>query len=383
MKTKKSQTKTIIKILVSFFALYLCIYYWPGISGIIGSVLKAASPILVGCVIAYPLNILMSFYERHFFPHSNKKFICRSRRAFCLLFAFATSLAIIALVVALIVPQLVSCVKLLIAEVPGAIETLLEWLEKLNIISEDVIDEIAAIDWQSKIGQIIQTLISGISNVVDIAISAVSSVMSGIATVFVAVIFAVYLLAGKKRLSYQCRRIMKRYIPESKYFAIDHFLFTLNDSFHRFIVGQCTEAAILGILCTLGMLILGLPYAPMIGAVTAFTALIPIVGAFAGGAVGAFVIFMESPMKALIFVIFIVVLQQLEGNIIYPRVVGSSIGLPGIWVLTAVTVGGGVFGILGMLISVPLAACIYKLLRENVNKNADEKILNAEATKDS
>lgn len=373
MKTKKSQTKTIIKILVSFFALYLCIYYWPGISGIIGSVLKAASPILVGCVIAYPLNILMSFYERHFFPRSNKKFICRSRRAFCLLFAFATSLAIIVLVVALIVPQLVSCVKLLIAEVPGAIETLLEWLEKLNIISEDVIDEIAAIDWQSKIGQIVQTLISGISNVVDIAISAVSSVMSGIATVFVAVIFAVYLLARKKRLSYQCRRIMKRYIPENKYSAIDHFLFTLNDSFHRFIVGQCTEAAILGILCTLGMLILGLPYAPMIGAVTAFTALIPIVGAFAGGAVGAFVIFMESPMKALIFVIFIVVLQQLEGNIIYPRVVGSSIGLPGIWVLTAVTVGGGVFGILGMLISVPLAACIYKLLRENVNKNADEK----------
>ena len=119
-QTKKSQTKTIIKILVSFFALYLCIYYWQGISGIIGSVLKAALPILVGCVIAYPLNILMSFYERHFFPHSNKKFICRSRRAFCLLFAFATSLAIIALVVALIVPQLVSCVKLLIAEVPSA-----------------------------------------------------------------------------------------------------------------------------------------------------------------------------------------------------------------------------------------------------------------------
>ena len=163
--------------------------------------------------------------------------------------------------------------------------------------------------------------------------------------------------------------MMKRYIKEERRVKIEYVLSVVNDCFHRFIVGQCTEAVILGVLCTVGMLILGLPYAPMIGAVIAFTALIPMVGAFIGGGIGAFLIMMESPMQALIFVIFLIILQQLEGNLIYPRVVGSSIGLPAIWVLAAVTIGGGVFGIFGMLIGVPIAASCYRLLREHVNND--------------
>lgn len=367
---KKAETKTIIKIWVAIFALYLCIHYWTSVSGGIGSVLNAAMPLLVGCVIAYALNILMSFYERHLFPNSGKKFICKSRRAFSLLLAIITLLAIIALVIALIVPQLVFCVKLLIAEIPGAINYLLEKLEELNILSSDVFNKLAAIDWQSKVGQIVNTLLSGIGNVMDIIVSTVSSVVSGITTAFVAIIFSIYLLMGKDKLGSQCKKLMRRYIPEAKLSSIEHILSVLNDSFHRFIVGQCTEAVILGGLCTLGMLILRLPYAPMIGAVISFTALIPIVGAFIGGAVGAFLILMESPVQALIFLVFLVILQQFEGNVIYPRVVGSSIGLPGIWVLAAVTIGGGVLGIFGMLLAVPLAASAYKLLRENVNKKA-------------
>lgn len=145
----------------------------------------------------------------------------------------------------------------------------------------------------------------------------------------------------------------------------------MDESFHRFIVGQCTEAVILGTLCTIGMLLLGLPYAPMVGATVAFTALIPIVGAWIGGGVGAFLILTESPVQAVVFIVFLILLQQLEGNLIYPRVVGSSIGLPGIWVLAAVTIGGGVFGIPGMLIGVPLAAACYRLLREQVNQPGD------------
>lgn len=160
---------------------------------------------------------------------------------------------------------------------------------------------------------------------------------------------------------------MNRYISAEKCAKINHILEVINNSFHLFIVGQCTEAVILGVLCAVGMLILRLPYAPMMGAVIAFTALVPIVGAFIGGAVGVFLIMMESPMQAIIFLIFLVVLQQIEGNLIYPRVVGSSIGLPGIWVLAAVTIGGGVFGIFGMLLAVPLAAAAYRLLREHIN----------------
>ena len=152
------------------------------------------------------------------------------------------------------------------------------------------------------------------------------------------------------------------------YEKILHVLDVVNESFHKYIVGQCTEAIILGVLCTIGMLIFGFPYATMVGALVAFTALIPVAGAYIGAGVGAFMIMTVDPLKAVLFLVYIVILQQLEGNIIYPRVVGSSIGLPGIWVLAAITVGGGVMGIFGMLLGVPLAAVAYKLLREDVNK---------------
>ena len=370
---KRIETKTIVKIAAAVFILFLAINYWSNISGIIGKILSAAMPLLIGCVVAYPLNILMSFYERHFFVRSKKPFLHKARTPLCLLLAILTLLAIIALVTALVVPQLVSCAKLLAAEVPGAVETLFDYIQKKDILSSDMIDKLASIDWQSKMQQILSTVFSGISNIANLVIATVTSVVSGIATAFVAIIFSVYLLVGKQRLASQCRRIMRRYISEEKCVKINHVLEVINNSFHRFIVGQCTEAVILGVLCALGMLIFRLPYAPMIGAVIAFTALIPIVGAFIGGAVGVFLIAMESPMQALIFVVFLIVLQQLEGNLIYPRVVGSSIGLPGIWVLAAVTVGGGVFGIFGMLLAVPLAASAYRLLREHINMKPERK----------
>ena len=177
---------------------------------------------------------------------------------------------------------------------------------------------------------------------------------------------------SKDKLLEQCKQISNKYIKSKWLKKINYVLSILNDTFHKFIVGQCTEAVILGLLCTIGMTILRMPYAAMIGALTALMALIPIVGAFISGAVGAFLIFMESPVKALIFLIFIVVLQQLEGNLIYPKVVGSSIGLPALWVLTAVTVGGSVAGIAGMMIAVPIAAAIYRLIKIEVNKETEE-----------
>lgn len=361
--------KNLLKIGLGIFLLYLAIHYWPVVSGFLGTVFAAATPLLLGCVIAYPLNILMSFYERHYFPRSNKKVVLRTRRGVCLILALLTLILIIALIVALVLPQLVSCVELLIAEVPDAAKTVVNWLEKQGIIPQDIRQTLMEIDWKSRISQIIGVVTSGIGSVVDIAIEAVSSVVSGVATAFVAVIFAVYLLAARDRLSAQGKRLMQRYMKKTHYQKTTYAFSVINDSFHRFIVGQCTEAVILGLLCMLGMWLLKLPYAPMIGALIAFTALIPVVGAFVGAGIGAFLILMESPIKALIFVIFIVVLQQLEGNIIYPRVVGSSIGLPGMWVLAAVTVGGGVFGIWGMLIAVPLTAALYRLLRNDVHKN--------------
>ena len=365
---EKAETRTIIKAAAAVFLLFLAIHYWPAISGLLGKIFSAATPLFIGCIMAYPLNILMSFYERHFFINTKKKFVQKARSPLCLLLAFLTLFAIIALVLALVVPQLISCARLLAAEVPGAAETLFEYLKKTNILSSDVIDKLASIDWQSKMQQIFSTVFSGIGNIANAVITAATSVVSGITTAFVAIIFSIYLLIGKRRLGSQYKRIINRYVSAKKYAKIDHMLGVVNDSFHRFIVGQCTEAVILGILCAAGMLLLRLPYAPMMGAVIAFTALVPIVGAFIGGAIGVFLIMMESPMQAIAFLIFLIVLQQLEGNLIYPRVVGSSIGLPGIWVLAAVTIGGGVFGIFGMLLAVPLAASVYRLLREHVHR---------------
>ena len=201
-----------------------------------------------------------------------------------------------------------------------------------------------------------------------VVISAASSLFSAVTTTLFSIIFSIYLLTGKERLATQGSRFLRRYLPGRVYSRLMYVLRVLNDCFHRFIVGQCTEAVILGALCTVGMMLLGLPYATMVGALIAFTALIPVVGAFIGGGVGAFVILTESPIQALIFLVFLVILQQLEGNLIYPRVVGTSIGLPGIWVLAVVTIGGGTFGILGMLLGVPLAAAAYRLLREDINR---------------
>ena len=194
----------------------------------------------------------------------------------------------------------------------------------------------------------------------------VSTVFSGAVTTLLSVIFTIYLLSGKDRLRAQCHRLMRFALRPKHYDRACYVLRVLNDSFHRYIVGQCTEALILGALCTAGMLILQLPYATMIGALVAFTALIPVAGAYIGAAVGAFMILTISPVQALIFLVFLVVLQQLEGNLIYPRVVGASLGLPGIWVLAAVTVGGSLMGIFGMLLAVPLAAAVYRLMRENI-----------------
>lgn len=365
---KKIENKILIKIALAVLGVYLVIHYWTNISGAVGTLFSAAAPILFGFVISYPLNILMNFYERHWFPKSKKKIAEKSRRPVCLIGSILTVIGIIALIGVIIAPQLVNCIKLLVAEVPAAINVVVEKLKTIDFISKDLINTISSIDWKSRINDIFDTVTSGLGSAMDVAVTAVTSIFSVVANVVLGIIFAVYLLLDKNRLMGQVRKVSEKYIPERWLSKITHVLSIVNDCFRRFIVGQCTEAVILGTLCTIGMAILRLPYAAMIGALVAFTALIPIVGAFIGAGVGAFLILMESPMKALIFLIFIVVLQQLEGNLIYPKVVGSSIGLPGIWVLAAVTVGGGVMGIWGLLIGVPVAAAVYRLVKEDVNR---------------
>lgn len=362
----KLDWKTCFRAGVSLFALYLCTLYWSGAVGLLAALLGAAAPLLLGCAVAYLVNILMSLYERHYFPRSVRPAVQKSRRPVCMAAAFLTLLAVVGLVVGLVVPELVRCIQVLFAQLPDAIGMLVAGLESLNVLPEDIAAALSAVDWQSKLGQIFQVLTSGLGNVMDVVVNTVSSVFSSVVTLLISLIFAVYLLSGRERLARQAGRVLRRYVKPRWYQTLRHVLAILDDCFHRYIVGQCTEAVILGTLCALGMALLRLPYATMVGALIAFTALIPVAGAYIGAAVGALMILTVSPLQAAVFLVYLVVLQQMENNLIYPRVVGSSMGLPAIWVLAAVTVGGGMLGIPGMLLGVPLASAAYRLLREDV-----------------
>lgn len=369
----KISWKSCFKICVSVFILYLCIHFFPTVLSLLKGLFGAATPLLIGGVLAYLLNILMSFYERYYFPKSQKAIAVKTRRPICMTAAILTLLAISALVVGLVVPELISCVTLLISKLPDFITFLIDKVKEFGVLPQDIIATLEAVDWNSRIEQVLGVVTSGIGNFVNILINTVFSVFSGVITAFLSIIFAIYLLASKDSLKVQVKRVARCYMKDSIYSKASYVLGVLDDCFHRYIVGQCTEAVILGALCTVGMFILGLPYATMVGALVAFTALIPIAGAYIGAIVGAFMIFTVSPIKALIFLIFIIVLQQLEGNLIYPRVVGSSIGLPAFWVLSAVTLGGGVLGIWGMLLGVPIAAAIYKIVKADVSKKETAK----------
>ena len=363
----KLEWKTCFRVCASLFLLYLCVFYWETVSKFFGAFLSALSPLLLGLVIAYVLNILMSWYERHYFPKQQKKpWVQKSRTAVCLLAAIITLIAIVALVIGLVVPELVSCVKLLLSEVEPALEKLLdsEWVAQL--VPADILQKLDAIDWGDVIDKGIRMVASGLGSAAGAVFTTVSSVISSVVNIFLSVIFAVYLLIDRDRLQRQGRRILDCYLPRAFNQKLMHVLIVTNDCFHRFIVGQCLEAVILGVLCIVGMTVFGFPYAMMIGTLIGFTALIPIAGAYIGAAVGAVMILTVSPIKALLFLVFIVVLQQLEGNLIYPKVVGNSIGLPALWVLAAITVGGSLMGIGGMLLGVPIAAALYRLLKEDV-----------------
>ena len=362
----KINWKDCLKVGVSVFLLHLAICYWQPFVALLGMVMGAALPLIIGGVVAYIVNILMAKYESLYFPGSGKKVVVGSRRPVCMLLAFLTLIAIVVLVVWLIVPQLTSCFQVILSGVPGFMEKVIDLAEEWGLLSGEALGYLENIDWNSRISQLLQIVTSGLGSVVEMLISAVSSLFSWVVTGLLSLIFAIYLLSSKEKLAGQMKRLMARCLPEKVNSGVRYVLSVLNDCFRRYIVGQCTEAVILGCLCAVGMWILRLPYAAMIGALVAFTALIPVAGAYIGAAVGAFMILTVDPVQAIVFLVFLVVLQQLEGNLIYPRVVGSSMGLPGIWVLAAVTVGGGILGIGGMLLGVPLAAAAYRLVREDV-----------------
>lgn len=349
---------------------------------VIKVVFSAVYPILLGCAIAFVFNIFLSFCERYYFPKSKTGFISYTRRPVCLLLAFAIAITIITLILKIVIPELITAVKLISAEIPNAALTIKNYAveftkdfpevqEKIksididwNSIGWDSIDW-ESIDWNSVKEKAFDFISTGAGIIGNFAVS--------VANFVIALIFAVYLLVRKDKIREDIRRTKNAYLSEKVNKIVSRVYHTANSTFRSFFVGQFMEAIILGTLCMIGMTILRFPYAAMTGAVVGVTAIIPIVGAYIGAGVGAFMICTVDPIKALWFIIFLIILQQIEGNLIYPKVVGSSVGLPGIWVLAAVTVGGGLFGIAGMLLGVPTVATVYKLYHATL-KEREEKI---------
>ncbi len=365
--------KTCIRAGATVFLLYLFIRYWTVCAGILGTALGAAFPLLLGCAVAYVVNILMSFFESRFPKNRTNPRLDKMRRPFCMLLSYVCIALFAVFIVQMIVPELISCVRILAERFPKSLESALQWLEEnfelSGLFAEGgYLFEMDSVDLQKNLMKAADLLFSGVGGAMGAAVGIITSIFSFAVTFMIAVIFSIYILSGKEKIGGQLRLLMRTYLPRR---MEDKFLYvvrTVDESFHSFIVGQCMEAVILGGLCIGGMLVLRLPYAAMVGCLIGFTALIPVAGAYIGGIVGAFMIFTVDPVKAVVFIVFLVILQQLEDNLIYPRVVGSSIGLPGIWVLAAVTIGGGVLGVGGMLLGVPLAASVYRLLKADVFK---------------
>lgn len=377
----KLERKNLVELGVAALLLYLAIHYWDAAMGTLGLICHAAWPLIFGAIAAFVVNILMSFYERNLtrllgrFRKLRVKEGQRWLRALCMVLAFVTVALVLAFIVRMILPELQNCLNVLLGAIPKAVNALASWAEETFDISG--LFNSFLTEWQGNQDQIKQTITSalnamlyGAGSVMNVVVSATSTIISSLITLFMGLIFAVHLLLGKERLSSQINRLMDRFVPALWLERLRYFLSVLSDCFHSYIVCQVTEACILGGLCAAGMLLFRLPYALMIGCLIGVTALIPIAGAYIGGGIGAIMIFSVDPMQAVFFVIYLIVLQQIEGNLIYPRVAGSSLGLPGIWVLAAVTLGGGLLGIPGMLIGVPLTTAVYRMLREYVRKPA-------------
>lgn len=327
------------------------------IVSVIATLLRVVMPLVVGVVIAYIMDLIVRFFERHYFKDSRKLWVIKSRKMVSVLLTLFVVIMVIVLVITMVTPQVISIFQVLQTELPSLYENFIVYVSDMFDSYFDI-ENLPGLptDFNEQFSSVISVMTTGVLNVAG---SAIGSLFSFV----ISFVFALYLLLTKNTLLKQMDHVFSVYLPKQKKERLYSVLNVTNDVFSRFFVGQAIEAVILGSLCMLGMILLGFPYAAMVGTVVGLTALVPMVGALIGGVVGFIVIASENVLQALGFTLFFIILQQLEGNLIYPKVVGASVGLPGVFVFAAVIVGGGLFGIAGILFGVPIAATIYKLVK--------------------
>ena len=370
MDLSKMSIKKIRELIVFTALLVVALWKFDVVLGVLKTIWDIIFPFVLGGAIAFLTNVPMSFLEKKIFENVKKKnkIVRKLKRPISLILTIVLVVGVIALVMFGVIPQLTRTMGTLVTSINDFIPQMQSWIgeffhnnqEIMNLVDQIEFDPDQAIKWG------ISLLGNGAGNMMNTTMSAVGSIVSGVATFFIAFSFACYILLQKEKLHIQIRKVFFAFLPRQK---ADTFLKVCSltyRTFANFLAGQCLEAVILGSMFVVTLSILKMPYALLIGILIAFTALIPIFGAFIGCAVGSFLIFMVNPQQAILFVIVFLVLQQIEGNLIYPHVVGESVGLPSIWVLAAVTIGGNLMGIVGMLVFIPLLSVLYTIFREFV-----------------
>ena len=370
MDLSKMSIKKIRELIVFTALLVVALWKFDVVLSVLKTIWDIIFPFVLGGAIAFLTNVPMSFLEKKIFENVKKKnkIVRKLKRPISLILTIVLVVGVIALVMFGVIPQLTRTMGTLVTSINDFIPQMQSWIgeffhnnqEIMNLVDQIEFDPDQAIKWG------ISLLGNGAGNMMNTTMSAVGSIVSGVATFFIAFSFACYILFQKEKLHIQIRKVFFAFLPRQK---ADTFLKVCSltyRTFANFLAGQCLEAVILGSMFVVTLSILRMPYALLIGILIAFTALIPIFGAFIGCAVGSFLIFMVNPQQAILFVIVFLVLQQIEGNLIYPHVVGESVGLPSIWVLAAVTIGGNLMGIVGMLVFIPLLSVLYTIFREFV-----------------
>ena len=361
----KNWMRSALAIITYTVLLVLALVKFDQIMAVGAALASSMKPLFIGFAIAFVLNRPCAFflrqYERRLAPRFRKL-----GRPFAVLTSYVLMIVIIVALFSFVLPQVMESIRLIAGSVSGYVENLQKLLDQvagyLDLKSLDL----------SKLSTYLRDILNGVLSSVSTAATQImavtGSIISMLVTLVLAVVFSIYMLAGQEKLLGQGRQLLRAYLPARFVGPVSEVIRLTGEIFTNFVLGQLIEACILGGLCALGTFFIQADYAALIGVIVGVSALIPVMGAYVGAILSAFLLVMVSPVRALVFLIFLGILQQIEGNVIYPRVVGTSIGLPGIWVLTAVTVGGGLFGLLGVLLSVPVASVLYALLKRDVKR---------------
>ena len=375
---EKINTDKFLKKIIIISIAVLIVAYIGTVLNFVRNVWDVIFPFVLGMAIAYILNLVMRFVEEKILGRIKTKWMDKIKRPISILISLVFVITIIALILYLVIPQMVNSIKIIVESFPKLVEDAYDWLQKHpknEVINNFIAERLSEVqkNWQSHANNVWGFVKNNIGGVLGSTFDFINGVFGTFYTIFVTLIFAIYILSGKERLGKEFNSVIDTYLPEKHTKRIKYFISVMDEKFEAFIKGQVADAIIIGTLVYLTVLIAGMPYAVTIGIVVMVTAFIPMLGAYIGGAIGFIMIAAQNIQQGLLFILLLVIVQQLEGDLIYPRLIGNSIGLPGIWTFLAVIVGGAIAGPVGMLLFVPLSAGIYKIIEDDIERRKEKK----------